>query len=156
MSTRVISFHYTLKNKAGTLIDSSEGNEPLHYLEGSQGIIEGLVPVIEAMKVGDAKTVVIPPEQAYGVRDDKMKVKVPRDQVPKKDVKKGDHFQVSFEDDERVVIVDEVTDEHVTLDANHPLAGEELHFDIKIESIREATKDEVAHGHAHGPGGHHH
>jgi FKBP-type peptidyl-prolyl cis-trans isomerase SlyD len=156
MSTRVIAFHYTLKNKVGQLIDSSEGQEPMHYLEGSQGIIPGLIPALTAMKAGEEKDVVVAPADAYGERDDRMQVKVPLEQLPKKDVKVGDHFQVSFADDERVVIVSEVGETEVTLDANHPLAGEELHFHIKIADIRDATLEEIKHGHAHGPGGHHH
>jgi len=156
MKARVISFHYTLKNKAGQLIDSSDGAEPMDYLEGSQGIIPGLVTPLESMKVGETKDVVVAPADAYGERDDRMKVTVPRDQLPKKDVKVGDHFQVSFQDDERIVIVSELTETDVSLDANHPLAGEELHFNIKVTGVRDATDDEIKHGHAHGPGGHHH
>lgn len=128
----------------------------MQYMEGSQVLIPGLISVVETLKVGESKSIVIEPDQAYGDRDPRLLVQVPRDQVPKKDVVVGDHFQVSLDDEERVVLVAEVTDESVTLDGNHPLAGQQLHFDIQITEIREATDEEKSHGHAHGPGGHHH
>jgi FKBP-type peptidyl-prolyl cis-trans isomerase SlyD len=156
MKARVISFHYTLTNQAGQVLDSSKGEEPMHYLEGSETLIPGLVPVLAAMKAGESKAVDVGPDQAYGARDEKLEVSVPREQVPKKDVKVGDHFQVSLDDEERIVLVSKVSDTEVTLDGNHPLAGQTLHFDLQVMEIRDATEEEVTHGHAHGPGGHHH
>lgn len=156
MSTRVISFHYTLKDSKGEVIDSSDGSDPLYFMEGSGQIIPGLETEILKMNAGQSAQVEVSPEQGYGIRDEDLIAKVPRSQVPKKDVQVGEHFQVSMGDDERIVTVTEVTDETVTLDANHPLAGQKLFFDVKIVEIRPATAEEKSHGHAHGPGGHHH
>ena len=156
MKARVISFHYTLKNQAGDVLDSSQGDEPMHYLEGSETLIPGLISVIEGMKDGESRDVTVPPAEAYGDRDPRLEVTIPRDQVPKKDVVVGDHFQVSLDEEERVVLVSKVTDTDVTLDGNHPLAGQTLHFALKVTGIRYATEEETSHGHAHGPGGHHH
>src|SRR4051812_33212830 len=100
MKARVIAFHYTLKDETGQTLDSSQGDEPMHYLEGSAALIPGLIKTIESMKKGDKQTVKVAPAQAYGERDSKLEVTVPRDQVPKKDVKVGEHFQVSLDDEE--------------------------------------------------------
>lgn len=116
MKKRVITFHYTLKNQAGEVLDSSQGADPMNYLEGSDMLIPGLVPVLEKMKQGDSQAVVVAPEQAYGEKDPRLEVTIPKDQVPKPDVKVGDHFQVSLDDEDRVVLVSKVTDTDVTLD----------------------------------------
>lgn len=151
--SRVVSIHYTLTDKAGQTLDSSRGDEPLVYLEDVGQIIPGLEEALKASKKGDKKKVNVPSEQAYGGRDDEKVFEVPRQRFPQGPIKVGDHFQT---DDHTVLKVVGVTDEIVKLDANHPLAGEDLCFDVEVMEVREATEEEKSHGHAHGPDGHGH
>lgn len=157
LNPRVVSFHYTLKNKAGEKLESSFGSEPLMFLEGSGQIIPGLEEAIKTLKAGDKKTVTVPAAEAYGEIEADMIVEVPKEKLPKADVVVGDRFHADAGDGHaQVVQVTKVTDTHVTIDGNHPLAGQDLTFEVEIDSTREATKEELAHGHAHGPGGHNH
>lgn len=157
MGPKVISFHYTLKDHDGKVLESSTGDEPLSFLQGVGQIIPGLENVLGGMKIGDKQTILVTADQAYGEYDESMIVEVPRAQIPKPDVKVGDQFQAdSGGGHAQVVVVTKVTDTAVTVDANHPLAGQDLTFDVEIMAVREASKEEMEHGHAHGPGGHHH
>lgn len=156
MSKRVFAFHYVLRNTAGEILDQSDEGQPISFLEGVGQIIPGLESQILSLKTGDKREVSVAAAQAYGERDEKLVVKVPRDQIPSKDVKIGDMFRGGPDEDAPVFTVTEVTTSHVVVDANHPLAGEDLTFSIVMGDIRQATDDEIAHGHAHGPGGHHH
>ncbi len=157
LNPRVVSFHYTLKNSKGEQLESSVGSEPLMYLEGVGQIIPGLEEAIKALKAGDKKTITVKAAEAYGEVEPEMIVEVPKERLPKKDVEVGDRFHADAGDGHaQVVQVTKVTDTHVTIDGNHPLAGQDLTFEVEIDSTREATQDELAHGHAHGPGGHHH
>lgn len=154
---KVVSFHYTLKDESGAVLESSHGEKPLSYLEGGGQIIPGLESELRGMKKGDKKNVNVAAKDAYGEHDQELIVKVPRGQIPKKDVEVGDQFHAHGPDGEpAVVTVTAVDDQHVTVDGNHPLAGQALTFDVEIAEVRDATSEEVAHGHAHGPGGHHH
>lgn len=154
---KVVSFHYTLKDSKGNVLESSQGDEPLSYLEGVGQIIPGLENEIKGMKPGEKKTVNVKAADAYGEHEEDMVVQVPRAQIPKKDVEVGDRFHAdSGQGHTQVVVVTGVTDEHVTVDGNHPLAGQDLSFDVEITDVRDATSEEVSHGHAHGPGGHNH
>jgi FKBP-type peptidyl-prolyl cis-trans isomerase SlyD len=156
MSKRVFAFHYVLRNTAGEILDQSDEGQPISFLEGAGQIIPGLESQLLPLKTGDKREVSVGAAQAYGERDEKLVVKVPRDQIPSKDVKIGDMFRGGPDEDAPVFTVTEVTTSHVTVDANHPLAGEDLTFSIVMAEIRQATAEEIAHGHAHGPGGHHH
>jgi FKBP-type peptidyl-prolyl cis-trans isomerase SlyD len=156
MSQRVISFHYKLTNNTGETLDSSEGKQPLIFMEGAGQIIPALEHALKSLKVGDKKKVEIKAEQAYGQHDPKRVIEIPLDQMPKQKINVGDQFRSSREQNSPPVTVTKVSDSHVTLDTNHPLAGMDLTFDVEITEVRDATPDEVAHGHAHGPGGHHH
>lgn len=157
MSPKVVSFHYTLKDNKGTVLESSIGDEPLMFLEGVGQIIPGLESAIQGLKKGDKKSVHVKAEEAYGEYEKDLIVQVPRAQIPKPDVKVGDEFHAdNGQGHAQVVVVTAVDDKHVTVDGNHPLAGKDLHFDVEVMDVREATKDEVEHGHAHGPDGHHH
>lgn len=156
-SKKVVSFHYTLKDSAGKVLESSNGDEPLSYLEGVGQIIPGLESALQGLKKGDKKNVNVKAAEAYGEVDQDMVVQVPRAQIPKKDVVVGDRFHAdSGGGHTQVVVVTGVTDTHITVDGNHPLAGQDLNFEVEITDVRDATADEMAHGHAHGPGGHHH
>jgi FKBP-type peptidyl-prolyl cis-trans isomerase SlyD len=153
MSKKVISFHYHLTNTSGETIDRSEAGEPLMFLAGSGQIIPGLESVLVGMSTGDKQRVEVEPGQAYGERDIGKIITVKRNQLPEGDIKPGDMFQGHHGE---VVTVTAVTGDSVVLDSNHPLAGHKLVFDVEIAAVRDATTEEMAHGHAHGPGGHHH
>jgi FKBP-type peptidyl-prolyl cis-trans isomerase SlyD len=158
ISPRVISFHYTLKNNEGEVLDSSSGSEPLSYLEGSGQIIPGLEEQIALMSVGDKRTVNVEAARAYGSHDAELVMDVPRSRLPKSEgLEVGDQFAGRGPNGEagNIFTVVKLSDETVTLDGNHPLAGVDLTFEVEITEMRDATADEVAHGHAHGPGGHH-
>ena len=154
---RVIAFNYVLKNTKGDLIDASEPNQPLPFLTGRGQIIPGLEEVVATMNEGDKKIVNVPAAQAYGeVRAD-MVMDVPKTELEHlKDLQVGSHLQLQLGEGVKVVTVSKITDSHVTLDGNHPLAGTDLVFDIEVALVREATADEVLHGHAHGLHGHAH
>lgn len=156
MANKVISFHYKLTDADGTVLDSSDGGEPLTFLEGVGQIIPGLESQLLAMKVGDKKSVTVPAKDAYGEKDPSNVVEKPMEKMPAKNIKVGDLFRAGEGHHAPVVTATQVTGTHVTLDGNHPLAGKDLTFDVEIAAIRDATQDELAHGHAHGPGGHHH
>jgi FKBP-type peptidyl-prolyl cis-trans isomerase SlyD len=151
---RVISFHYTLTDPEGKTLDSSAGHDPLMYMEGSGQIIPGLEERMKDLKVGDKKKIQVPAVEAYGEREQKYIVAVPLDKLPG-DVKVGDQFGLGGDPEGHPFSVIDVNSTHATMDANHPLAGVDLTFDVEVVEIREATAEEMSHGHAHGPGGHH-
>lgn len=153
----VVLIHYTLTNDAGEVLDSSANGEPLAYLHGGGNIISGLEEALEGKTTGDKLKVAIPAAKAYGEHDPQMV-----QQVPKRafqgvgEVKAGMRFTAQTEDGPRQVVVTRVTGDMVTVDGNHPLAGQALNFDVEITEVRAATEEELAHGHVHGAGGHHH
>lgn len=153
---RVISFNYTLWNKAGDVLDQSEKGQPLVFLEGSGQIIEGLEEALGKMIIGQKKKVEVPAKRAYGERDKERTFKVPVEQFPEKNLKAGDMFQSNDEEDQSVYTVVNVTSTHVEIDGNHPLAGEDLTFEVEVTDMRPASPQEVSHGHAHGAHGHDH
>lgn len=153
----VVNIHYTLTNDAGDVLDSSEGREPLAYLHGHHQIIPGLENALAGKSAGDELNVTIAPEDAYGLRVEEAVQTVPREafaQVP--DLAVGMQLHGESPQGPMSVVVKEINEDSVVVDANHPLAGETLHFAVKIESVRAATESELAHGHAHGGDGHHH
>ncbi len=154
---KVVSIHYTLTNDAGEVIDSSEGREPLPYLAGAGNIIPGLENALEGKSAGDKLDVRVAPEEGYGERHEQMIQEVPRsafDGVD--DIQVGMHFQAQSDHGPVSVVVTALTDETVTVDGNHPLAGENLNFAVEVMDVRDATEEELEHGHVHGPGGHQH
>jgi FKBP-type peptidyl-prolyl cis-trans isomerase SlyD len=155
---RVVTFHYTLKDKSGETIDSSREHTPMVYLEGSGQIIPGLEGALKDMSSGDKKNVEVKAEQAYGEHDKGLVFDVPRSQFPANEkIEVGMKFRAGTPDEPSPVFtVTGVNDKSVSVDGNHPLAGQDLFFDVEIVDTREATLDEIKHGHAHGPGGHHH
>ena len=153
----VVTFDYTLTDTGGAVLDSSQGGQPLSYLHGAGGIIPGLESQMEGRSAGDAFKATVPPEQAYGLRRDDLVAPVQRQAFGGiTEIKPGMQFQANTEQGPRVVTVVAVSGDEVTIDANHELAGKTLVFDVKVVDVRAATPDETAHGHAHGPGGHHH
>jgi FKBP-type peptidyl-prolyl cis-trans isomerase SlyD len=153
----VVTIDYTLTAPDGQVLDTSRGKQPLTYLHGVGGIIPGLEAALNGKTAGDAINVTIPPEQGYGQKDPGMVQAVPREAFKgTTDIKPGMQFQAQSPQGPRVVTVVAVNDKEVTVDANHPLAGMELKFDVDVKDVREATPEEISHGHVHGPGGHHH
>lgn len=154
---RVIGFHYTLTDKAGTVLDSSVGDEPLFFLEGSQQIIPGLEKVVALMNVGDKKKIEVKANDAYGEVNPELVVKVKKTQFPPDaNLTIGDQFQVNNDQHSPVFTIMAIDTDEVTVDGNHPMAGKDLFFDVEIVGSREATAEEQAHGHAHGAHGHGH
>ena len=154
---KVVAIDYTLSGADGQVIDSSEGQEPLTYLHGAANIVPGLERALEGKSVGDRVNATVQPDQGYGQKNPALVQPLPRSQFPGvKDIAVGQQFQAQTNHGPRVVTVVGVSPDSVTIDANHPLAGEILYFDVKIVDVRDATQQELDHGHAHGPGGHHH
>ncbi len=157
VANHVVTLHYTLTDDSSKVLDSSAGAEPLVYLHGHGGIIPGLEEALSGRAVGDKFQVKIPAEKAYGPKQDQMVQKVPRGQFPDpQNLAVGMAFQVDSNQGPRIFTVTGLTDDEVTVDGNHPLAGLALNFDVSIEGIRAATAEEVSHGHAHGADGHGH
>jgi FKBP-type peptidyl-prolyl cis-trans isomerase SlyD len=156
-SDKVIFIHYTLTNDAGKVIDSSSGHEPMAYLHGSGNIVAGLERALEGRRIGDKFQVSVAPADGYGERDEALLQQVPRRSFKGMgEIKTGMQFQSNTPQGMRVFSVLRIAGDMVTLDGNHPLAGETLHFAIEVTGIRDATAEEIEHGHIHGPGGHHH
>ncbi len=153
---QVVSFHYTLTGENGEILDKSEG-EPLVYLHGAHNIIPGLERALEGKSVGDKVQVTVQPEDGYGEYQADLVQEVPRDMFQGVEhIEPGMQFQAQTDDGVSVVVVKAVDDQSIVVDGNHPMAGQILNFDVEITDIRNATDQEKAHGHAHGPDGHHH
>ena len=151
MTRQVLTFHYTLTDKAGKIHDTSNGAEPLTFLEGSGHIIPGLEKALLKLKKGDKEKITVVYDEAYGPYDQTLIYQVARTKFPNEQIQVGDIFQIGKGDHYQIVTVVEVTETQVTLDANHPLAGA-----VQMLDIRPATAEEMSHGHVHGEGGHHH
>jgi FKBP-type peptidyl-prolyl cis-trans isomerase SlyD len=153
----VVSMHYTLTGESGEVLDSSIGQEPLVFLSGAQNIIEGLDAALQGKAIGEKVSVTVKPEEGYGPVYQEMIQEVPRENFQGVDViEVGMQFMAQTPNGEQPVTVIAVAEEGVTLDGNHPLAGQTLSFDVEILDVRDASQEEVEHGHVHGAGGHHH
>jgi len=150
---KVAAIHYTLTDNQGNVLDSSSGREPLHYIQGIGNLILGMEEGLEGKKKGDKFQIKVSPERGYGLKDPAMMQKVPVTAFGGEKVQVGMKFQTN---QGHVVTVTEVSADTVTVDANHELAGVELNFDVEVMEVRNATAEEISHGHVHGPGGHHH
>jgi len=154
---KVASIHFTLRT-SGQEIDSTGSGEPMLYLHGAQNIVPGLEAALEGKAAGDSVQASVGPEQGYGPRQDVPPMRVPRDQFPP-DFQVTVGMPIGGEDADGNVIpfwITAVDDDSIVVDPNHPLAGQTLDFDVSIVAVRDATADEMAHGHPHGPGGAHH
>ncbi|MFC3122127.1 FKBP-type peptidyl-prolyl cis-trans isomerase [Agaribacter flavus] len=149
----VVTIHYTVKTNDGEEIDSSVGQAPLSFIQGSHYMIAGLEEAIYDKQAGDKFTVNVPAEKAYGERLENLVQDVPSSMFEGMDVEVGMSFRATTDDGEQSVIIIDKTDDAVTVDGNHPLAGLSLIFDVSIEDVRTATEEELAHGHVHGPEG---
>src|SRR5471030_1370445 len=146
-ANKAVSIDYTLTNDAGEVIDSSAGGAPLVYLQGAGNIIPGLEKALDGKNVGDELKVSIEPEDAYGEYSAELVSTLSRSMFEGVDELEGDM---------QIVTIRDLDGDDVTVDGNHPLAGQRLNFEVKIVDIRDASQEEIAHGHVHGEGGHHH
>jgi FKBP-type peptidyl-prolyl cis-trans isomerase SlyD len=154
---KAVSFHYTLKNAEGEQMETSREKDPMSYLHGANNIIAGLEKAMEGHAVNDEFSVTVEPEDAYGVRNEKNVQRVPLKRL--KDIGKvsvGQVLNLQTNNGQVQVTVLKVGRFNVDVDGNHPLAGKQLTFDVEIMDIREASEEELEHGHVHGPGGHQH
>lgn len=153
---KVISMNYTLTDTTGNVLDASQG-QPLEYLQGHGNIIPGLERELEGLAAGEKKKVTVQPADGYGNHNPDLLFQIPLEQFGGQTPQSGMMVQLQSPDGQAMMATIVKTEEgQVTLDANHPLAGQVLNFDIEIVSIRDASQEELSHGHPHGPGGHHH
>jgi FKBP-type peptidyl-prolyl cis-trans isomerase SlyD len=154
---RVVTFHYILRDPTGRVLDTSEGGAPVTYLEGAGQIIDGLDEQLRGVAAGARSRVQVPAARAYGERDPAQLQRVKRARLPVTgELRVGDSFQAGEDQAAPVVKVAAIEGDEVLLDANHPLAGVDLTFDVTIVAVRAATPEELRHGHAHGAEGHGH
>ncbi|WP_435104889.1 FKBP-type peptidyl-prolyl cis-trans isomerase [Arhodomonas sp. AD133] len=147
---KVVAINYTLRDSEGEVLDTSPEGEPLQYVHGAGNIIPGLENALEGKEPGDDLSVTVPPEEAYGERDDRLQQDVPLEMFQGVDkVEPGMRFQAQTEGGTQIVTVAAVEDDKVTVDANHPLAGQTLNFEVKVSEVREASDEELEHGHVH-------
>lgn len=155
---KAVSIEYTLTNEQGEVIDSSVGSAPLEYLQGAQNIIVGLENALEGKAKGDELEVSIEPEDAYGEYSPELIATLSRSMFEGVDtLEVGMQFHASAPDGGmQIVTIRDIDGDDVTVDGNHPLAGQRLHFQVKVINVRPASEEEIDHGHVHGEGGHHH
>jgi len=148
---KVVSINYTLTDNKGITLDTSAGREPLKFIHGIGHIIVGLEEALEGKIKGDKLNVAIAPEKGYGLKNEEMIQKIPRNQFDaSQPIEPGMQFNAQAEEGRMIVVtVTKVEDDFITIDANHPLAGETLNFDVEIIEIREASPEELSHGHVH-------
>ena len=157
-ANKAVSIEYTLTNDAGEVLDTSAGGEPLVYLHGASNIIPGLERELVGKQVGDELKVTVEPEEAYGEYTAELVAVLGRNMFEGVDeLEVGMQFHASAPDGGmQIVTITALDGDEVTVDGNHPLAGQRLTFEVKVADVRDATADEIAHGHIHGEGGHHH
>jgi FKBP-type peptidyl-prolyl cis-trans isomerase SlyD len=153
---KVVSIDYTLTDDAGHVIDGSSGRQPLSYLHGAGNIVPGLEAALDGKSVGETVVVSLNPEQGYGLHDERLVRNIAVRKLPEQKAEVGMSIDVQTENGPRRLLVKARRGDYATVDANHPLAGMTLHFSVKVVEIRDATEEELAHGHVHGPHGHAH
>ncbi len=154
---KVVTLSYTLKNSQGEELDKATASEPFVYLHGQGQVVPGLETALEGEKSGAKKSVTIAPAEAYGELNPELKSTLERSFFPQgTEIQVGMRFRAQVGENPVIFAVEKVEGDQITINGNHPLAGETLHFELEIHDVREATQEELSHGHAHGPGGHHH
>ncbi len=147
---KVVSIHYKLTNDDGTVLQESAADEPLSYLHGSGNIIPGLESALSGKTTGDKLSVSVEPEQGYGARNDALVQELSRKLFEGIDViQEGMQFQAQSDQGAQVITVTKVDGDLITVDGNHPLAGQTLNFEVEVDSVRDATAEEISHGHVH-------
>jgi len=154
---KVVSITYILKNESGEVVESVPDGEDFSYLHGCQNIIIGLENALTGKTKGDALTVNVSPEEGYGPYDENMVQTVDKTMFGDSEIELGSQFYADSPDGDQIAVtVTKIEGGSVTVDGNPPLAGQKLNFDIKILDVRDATEEEVSHGHVHAAGDHHH
>ena len=153
---RVVRFHYSVAEQGQEPVESSQGRDPLAILYGHGNIIPGLEKAMEGHEAGDSFAVDVPAADAYGDRRDNLTQRVPKKHFEGQRLEPGMQVVLNTNFGPRAVTIEKVGMSVVDVDLNHPMAGKDLHFDIDIVDVREATAEELEHGHVHGDGGHHH
>jgi FKBP-type peptidyl-prolyl cis-trans isomerase SlyD len=149
---KVVSIEYTLTSDTGEVIDTSQGRAPLAYLHGAGNIVPGLEKALDGKVAGDSLEVSVPPEEGYGVRDDRLVQNVPVRKLPQGKAQVGQRLRADTEHGPRILTVVAVKGDYAKVDANHPLASKTLHFKVKVVEVRDATAQELEHGHVHAHG----
>ncbi|MDR0779529.1 MAG: peptidylprolyl isomerase [Pseudomonadales bacterium] len=153
----VVQFHFVLKDADGSVLDSSTGKDAMVYLHGHDGLLPGLEKALEGKAAGDTFVVTLPPGEAFGERREDNEMRVPISQLRgAKKWEPGMQAVIQTQYGHQEVTILKLGHTMATVDINHPLAGKTLQFEVDVVDVREATSEELAHGHAHGPGGHHH
>ena len=153
---KVVSIGYALTDESGEILDSSKGHAPLSYIQGHGNIIPGLENSPEGRSAGENFKVTVPPKDAYGEREERKTMQINRDHFKGvTDLEVGMQFHAQGSGGTQVVTVIGLDGDMVKVDANYPLSGRTLNFDVSVVAVRDATKEELEHGHVHGPGGHH-
>jgi FKBP-type peptidyl-prolyl cis-trans isomerase SlyD len=153
---RVVRFHYTVAEQGQESIESSQGREPLAILYGHGNIIPGLEKAMEGREAGDSFSVDVPAAEAYGEKREGLTQRVPKKHFGEQRLMPGMQVVLNTNFGPRAVTIEKVGMSVVDVDLNHPMAGKDLHFDIDVVDVREASAEELEHGHVHGEGGHHH
>jgi len=154
----VVHISYVLKDGKGEILDESNAADQFEYLHGHENIVPGLENALEGKSKGDKVSVSLTPDQGYGDFDPALVRKIPKSEFPARmrNPKAGQMLQIEEDGQWKVWRVDAVDAQNITIDGNHELAGQDLHFDVEVHEIRAATPEEIEHGHAHSPGHHHH
>ncbi len=156
-NNRIAEIHYQLNDDEGNELESTKGSPPKAFLVGHRGVLIGLEEALLGHKAGDKVDVSLPPERAFGLRDEKLKERMSKKYFKHvKRLQPGMLTQVNTKNGPRPITIIKVGSKMVDVDLNHPRAGQTLHFNIEVASVREATEEELSHGHAHGAGGHQH
>jgi len=154
---KVVLIHYMLRDDQGAVLGSTDGGDPVAYLHGKGNIVPGLEEALAGKAAGDRIDIVVAPEKGYGLRDERLVQMIPRNRFPASAaVAEGQQFHADGPRGARLLTVMRVEKDLVTVDGNHPLAGKSLHFSVQVTGVRKATREEITHGHVHGPGGHNH
>lgn len=154
---KAVTIHYTLKDKDGAVVDSSDGRDPLAYIHGIGNIVVGLEEALEGKAKGDKLDVEVPPSKGYGERVEDLVKSAPKDQFKELEpIQVGTAFHINTPQGPMPATISDIVDDVVFFDLNHPLADKTLYFSVEIMDVRDATSEELDHGHVHGPGGHQH
>jgi FKBP-type peptidyl-prolyl cis-trans isomerase SlyD len=153
---KAVTIGYTLKDDAGQVLDTSDGRGPMSYLHGVGNIVPGLEKALEGKQAGETVQVTLSPAEGYGARDEGQVRNVPLRKLPEGKVTVGTRYRVQTPEGPVAALVTAIRGDFATIDANHPLAGMTLHFEVTVIDVRDATEEEITHGHIHVPGEHHH
>jgi FKBP-type peptidyl-prolyl cis-trans isomerase SlyD len=152
---KAVTIKYTLRDEEGAVLDSTDGRDPLTYLHGAGNLVPGVEEALEGKSPGDEIKVVVPPEKGYGEREEENVRNVPVRKLPPGKIQPGAQVQLNTTHGPVLALVKAIKGDYATIDLNHPLAGKTLRFELEVVEVRDATEEEMAHGHVHGPGEHH-